>query len=79
VSCGIGFSFLVGEIRRAPAILQVLGLEWTHRLVQEPARLAKRYLVQGVPFAVQLMAASARQRGSISGAPWHRDDGRTEA
>lgn len=62
ISCGISFSFLVGEIRRAPPMLQALGLEWTHRLAQEPSRLAKRYLVLGLPFAARLAASSVSRR-----------------
>lgn len=62
VSCGISFSFLTGEVRRAPRVLQELGLEWIHRLMQEPQRLAKRYLVYGPPFAVRLFACSLHKR-----------------
>jgi N-acetylglucosaminyldiphosphoundecaprenol N-acetyl-beta-D-mannosaminyltransferase len=62
VSCGISFSFLVGEVRRAPPALQALGLEWTHRLAQEPSRLARRYLVDGLPFAARLGTVSVRRR-----------------
>jgi len=62
MSCGISFSFLIGEVRRAPPILQALGLEWAHRLAQEPSRLAHRYLVHGLPFAAKLAASSARRR-----------------
>lgn len=65
MSCGISFSFLVGEVYRAPPILQTLGLEWAHRLAQEPSRLAKRYLMQGLPFAARLAAWSAGQRGAL--------------
>jgi N-acetylglucosaminyldiphosphoundecaprenol N-acetyl-beta-D-mannosaminyltransferase len=39
---GIGLSFIAGDVGRAPRWLQRLGLEWTHRLVQEPRRLARR-------------------------------------
>jgi N-acetylglucosaminyldiphosphoundecaprenol N-acetyl-beta-D-mannosaminyltransferase len=64
---GISFSFVTGEVRRAPRWMQVAGLEWAHRLVQEPRRLAKRYLVHGLPFAAKLLAVSAwrgvRRRG----------------
>lgn len=56
---GISFSFVTGEVRRAPRLLRRLGLEWTHRLVQEPRRLARRYLVDGFPFAAVLMARAA--------------------
>lgn len=62
VSCGISFSLLIGEVRRAPVSLQVLGLEWTHRLMQEPERLAKRYLVYGLPFALRLALSAIYHR-----------------
>ena len=52
VSCGISFSFVAGEIPRAPAMMQRLGLEWLHRMVQEPKRLYRRYLFHGIPFLV---------------------------
>ena len=59
---GISFSFVAGQVRRAPPWMQRLGLEWVHRLAQEPRRLAHRYLVQGLPFAGQLMVAAALHR-----------------
>lgn len=55
---GVTFSFVSGEIRRAPVWMRRTGLEWVHRLWQEPSRLAKRYLVHGVPFAIRLLAVS---------------------
>jgi N-acetylglucosaminyldiphosphoundecaprenol N-acetyl-beta-D-mannosaminyltransferase len=58
VSCGISFSFVAGEITRAPAVMQRLGLEWLHRMAQEPGRLYRRYLLLGVPFLVQLMSSA---------------------
>jgi N-acetylglucosaminyldiphosphoundecaprenol N-acetyl-beta-D-mannosaminyltransferase len=39
-----------------------LGLEWLHRLLQEPHRLVRRYLVQGMPFAARLLLSSALAR-----------------
>jgi N-acetylglucosaminyldiphosphoundecaprenol N-acetyl-beta-D-mannosaminyltransferase len=59
---GIAFSFVAGEISRAPLWMQRSGLEWVHRLVQEPRRLAKRYLIQGLPFAAVLLAHSMYRR-----------------
>jgi N-acetylglucosaminyldiphosphoundecaprenol N-acetyl-beta-D-mannosaminyltransferase len=56
---GISFSFLTGDVRRAPPWMRKVGLEWTHRLAQEPKRLARRYLVDGLPFAARLLARSA--------------------
>jgi N-acetylglucosaminyldiphosphoundecaprenol N-acetyl-beta-D-mannosaminyltransferase len=55
---GITFSFVSGEVRRAPRWMRRVGLEWIHRLAQEPRRLAKRYLVHGIPFALRLLAIS---------------------
>lgn len=59
---GISFSFLAGEVRRAPALVQQLGLEWAHRLMQEPRRLAKRYLVEDLPFALSLFSHTIWER-----------------
>lgn len=46
LAMGVGGSFdmLVGDTRRAPRWIQRSGLEWLMRMVQEPARLAPRYL-----------------------------------
>lgn len=47
VSLGVGaaFNFLAGTVRRAPGWMQNLGLEWLFRLLAEPRRLWRRYLV----------------------------------
>src|SRR4051794_27869009 len=68
VSCGISFSFVAGEIQRAPVVLQRFGMEWLHRMVQEPRRLVRRYLLQGIPFLTELMwsVVRVRVRGSES-------------
>jgi len=55
---GISFSFLCGDVKRAPKWMRKTGLEWIHRLIQEPGRLAKRYLVHGIPFAARLLGGS---------------------
>jgi len=54
IGIGISLSFATGDVQRAPAILQKLGLEWVHRLVQEPKRLFRRYIIDGLPFAAIL-------------------------
>jgi N-acetylglucosaminyldiphosphoundecaprenol N-acetyl-beta-D-mannosaminyltransferase len=56
VGIGISFSFVAGKVTRAPAWMRESGLEWVHRLVQEPGRLARRYLVDDLPFAAELFA-----------------------
>ncbi len=49
---GVGGSFdiLAGLTRRAPLAWQRLGLEWAYRLLQEPRRLWRRYLVTNTSF-----------------------------
>src|SRR6185503_14088249 len=51
---GISFSYLTGDVRRAPVWMRRCGLEWFHRLTSEPGRLARRYLVEGIPFGLRL-------------------------
>ena len=50
---GVGglFDFLSGDIPRAPAILRAMNLEWLFRLLYEPCRLWRRYLL-GIPIFV---------------------------
>lgn len=58
---GISFSFVTGAVKRAPRWMQRLGLEWVHRLAQEPGRLFRRYLIDGIPFVALLLLSSARR------------------
>ena len=60
---GVSFSFVAGDVKRAPGWMQRSGLEWVHRRVQEPGRLARRYLVDGIPFAVGLLWRARLARG----------------
>ncbi len=62
VGCGAAIGFAAGDLRRAPAWLQRLGLEWAFRLISEPRRLAGRYLSRDLPFAIALLASSLRRR-----------------
>ncbi len=62
VGVGISLSLLCGDVRRAPRWMQRAGLEWLHRLAQEPGRLGRRYLVEGVPFAIVLLLGAAARR-----------------
>jgi N-acetylglucosaminyldiphosphoundecaprenol N-acetyl-beta-D-mannosaminyltransferase len=45
VGVGAAFDFHAGTVQRAPAWMRDHGLEWLHRLLSEPGRLWKRYLV----------------------------------
>jgi N-acetylglucosaminyldiphosphoundecaprenol N-acetyl-beta-D-mannosaminyltransferase len=53
---GVGgtLDVVAGQVRRAPAVVQALGLEWAYRMMQEPRRLAARYLRTNLIFAVLL-------------------------
>jgi len=53
---GVGgtFDVIAGKVRRAPAWMQRCGLEWLFRVIQEPRRMWKRYLVTNAQFAVML-------------------------
>jgi N-acetylglucosaminyldiphosphoundecaprenol N-acetyl-beta-D-mannosaminyltransferase len=62
IGVGISFSFVSGEVRRAPSWMRRVGLEWVHRLWQEPRRLARRYLLHGVPFAARLLLQACWRR-----------------
>lgn len=52
VGVGAAFDFHAGVLSRAPEWMQRCGLEWLHRLVQEPRRLWRRYLVGNAVFIV---------------------------
>jgi N-acetylglucosaminyldiphosphoundecaprenol N-acetyl-beta-D-mannosaminyltransferase len=50
LAVGATVDFEAGNIPRAPKWISDIGLEWLYRLVREPKRLAKRYLVDDLPF-----------------------------
>lgn len=50
VGIGVSFEFVAGVIKRAPPWMQKTGLEWFWRLMMEPARLWKRYLIDDTKF-----------------------------
>lgn len=62
VGCGAAVPIAAGVVPRAPRWAQRVGIEWLHRLSTEPRRLARRYLVDDVPFVMALLAAAAWQR-----------------
>jgi N-acetylglucosaminyldiphosphoundecaprenol N-acetyl-beta-D-mannosaminyltransferase len=52
---GAAPDFIAGIVPRAPEVLRATGLEWLYRLVLEPRRLARRYLLQGPPALYRLL------------------------
>lgn len=48
VCCGASLDFVAGRVSRAPEWVSRLGFEWMYRLMKEPRRLWKRYIVRDV-------------------------------
>lgn len=57
ISLGVGaaFDFISGEKKQAPSWMQKRGLEWFFRLMSEPMRLWKRYLIYNPLFIFLLL------------------------
>ena len=64
VAVGVGCSFdvVAGNVARAPRWMQRTGLEWAFRLMQEPRRLWKRYILGDLPAFLHLMLAARRNK-----------------
>lgn len=64
VRMGVGglFDFYSGRIPRAPVWMREIGLEWTWRLLQEPGRMWRRYLI-GNPLFLYRVSRKMRERG----------------
>lgn len=60
---GVGGSFDVvsGLVKRAPQWMQKFGLEWFYRLIQEPKRMWRRYLVGNTKFIFLVLKAKYNQ------------------
>lgn len=56
IGVGATIDFLGGRIARAPRLFRWLCLEWLYRLVKEPRRLWRRYLVNDLPVLALLVA-----------------------
>lgn len=66
VGVGSAFDFVNGDRTRAPRWVQRAGLEWLHRLGQQPW-LWRRYLVDGLPFAAYMLARALAARPRARG------------
>jgi N-acetylglucosaminyldiphosphoundecaprenol N-acetyl-beta-D-mannosaminyltransferase len=62
VGRGAAIPFAAGALPRAPEWMRRLGLEWLYRLISEPRRLFRRYVLADLPFAVRLLLASVPTR-----------------
>ena len=54
ISVGAVFDFYAKTVKRAPQWMIFLGLEWMYRLLKEPKRMWRRYLIGNVKFLVEI-------------------------
>ena len=66
LAIGATISFEAGNIKRSPHWMSEVGLEWLYRLLSEPQRLWKRYLLDAIPF----MWLIVKQRFQLYENPW---------
>lgn len=66
VGIGGSLDFFAGKRRRAPGWAQRAGLEWVYRMVQDPGRLASRYLLRDIPALLAIAPGVVRTRFSLS-------------
>ena len=62
LTVGAAFDYHAGTLRRAPLWMQKFGLEWLFRLITEPRRLWRRYLVTNTLFAFGLVREGRYER-----------------
>lgn len=55
MAVGAAFDFHAGTVKQAPKWMQKWGLEWLFRLIQEPQRLWKRYLITNTLFILKFL------------------------
>lgn len=70
---GASFDFVAGTKKRAPKWMSDVGLEWFYRLLQEPARMFKRYVIDDMQiFKLYLRYKTGRSRSGSAGAAGHK-------
>jgi len=62
VGIGAAFDFIAGTVKRPPAWMHGIGLEWLGRLLAEPRRLWRRYLVTNSLFLLWLVSHALSSR-----------------
>lgn len=66
LAIGATIDFEAGNKKRAPKWVTEIGLEWLHRLLSEPKRLWKRYLIGGPIFCWLILKQKLHIRSMIS-------------
>jgi N-acetylglucosaminyldiphosphoundecaprenol N-acetyl-beta-D-mannosaminyltransferase len=61
---GVGgtFDVVAGKVKRAPKWMQNAGLEWLYRVLQEPGRMWKRYLITNTKFVYLLLKERFKEK-----------------
>ncbi|WP_214807096.1 WecB/TagA/CpsF family glycosyltransferase [Exiguobacterium sp. s102] len=62
IGVGAAFDFHTGKIKRAPSIIQKVGMEWMYRLLQDPKRLWKRYLINNSLYILFIVLSRLRKK-----------------
>jgi len=71
---GASIDFITGKQQRAPGWMQRVGLEWLYRLIRNPRRLARRYLLRGPKFFLYLWTSRVLLRQGGRGIPRQMDE-----
>ncbi len=64
VGVGAFFDFTAGEVPRSPRWMNRLGIEWIYRLLQEPRRMWRRYILGNPAFLARIVAERVRSRSA---------------
>ncbi len=65
IGIGVSFEFKAGFVKRAPIWMQNIGFEWLWRLLMEPKKLWKRYLIDDMKFITFVLQQKYRKRSSF--------------
>ncbi len=63
--CGGSIDFIAGEQKKAPKWIGKLGLEWVFRLLSNPQKFYRRYLLEDIPFSLNVLVSYAVNGFSI--------------
>lgn len=62
IGAGAAAQINTGQFPRAPRFMRTVGLEWVWRMMQDPSRLVKRYLLQDLPWLMGMVPVALRER-----------------
>lgn len=66
IGVGAAFDYHAGTVTRAPLWMQNSGLEWLYRLISEPSRLWRRYIITNTLFVAYILRQFLTARGKTS-------------